>query len=189
MGKLSHFLATNDHEVRASRLGWELRSERTARGTSVDDEVLIGLDVEEGDRGLSAMAGPSTAPRNSVPVSAISILTTAGEAGKNAWDTRLAASADNEPLPTDLRSRSRHQLLGGVFRAAAPRRREAGRPPMIATLSATVNSDMQNKIDKLLSWIIRYCIVHQRSSVPLALPCLALPCLALRGSTISSLAP
>jgi hypothetical protein len=148
----------------------------------VDDEVLIGLDVEEGDRGLSAMAGPSTAPRNSVPVSAMSILTTAGEAGTNAWDSRLAASADNEPLPADLRSRSRHQLLGRAFCAAAPRRREAGRPPLIAgpasllaTLFATVNSDMQNKIEKLLSRIIRYCIVHQRSSVPLALPCAARP--------------
>ncbi|MFF0923460.1 hypothetical protein ACFYE8_27600 [Rhizobium leguminosarum] len=61
--------------------------------------MLIGLDVEEGDHGLSmprlvnpAMARPSTASRNSVPVSAMSILTTAGEAGKNAWDSSLAIS-------------------------------------------------------------------------------------------------
>ncbi|MHC2363880.1 hypothetical protein ACVIOG_006083 [Rhizobium leguminosarum] len=145
--------------------------------------MLIGLDVEEGDRGLSAMAGPSTAPRNSVPVSAMSILTTAGEAGKNAWDSRLAASADNEPLPADLRSRSRHQLLGRAFCAAAPRRREAGRPPLtagpaslLATLFATVNSDMQNKIDKLLCGL--FGIALSTSGREFRLPCLTLPCLA-----------
>jgi len=33
--------------------------------------------------------------------------------------------AGAEPLPADLRSRSRHQLLGRALRAAAPRRREA----------------------------------------------------------------
>jgi len=38
--------------------------------------------------------------------------------------------AGAEPLPADLRSRARRQLLGCTFRAAAPRRHEAGRPPL-----------------------------------------------------------
>jgi hypothetical protein len=68
VGKLSHFLATSDHEVRASRLGLGIAQRTDSRGISVDDEVLIGLDVEEGDHGLTrqrlvnpAVAGPSTA--------------------------------------------------------------------------------------------------------------------------------
>lgn len=80
-------------------------------------EPTVCLAVEEGDHGLSrqrlvnsAIARPSAVPRISVPVSAMSILTTAGGAGKNAWDSRLASSTDNGGVNTTSFSPSRRHV-------------------------------------------------------------------------------